>query len=249
MVLGMTDAIDTTSGRDSSGTLGKPAMGPAEELSAALRVAALRRTFWRSVLGHPPFLAAICELAGEVLSPALCPREALAAVAATAAGTREREAALDVLAEQLGRADIGAGVSDRILADLASIELGLTSQLCMNLRAPATGAAFFRYVTAVRRDYHALVTARQVLVSANQQLVVAIARRHVDGVMSLRDLIQAGQVGLHRAVDRFDVRKGLRFGTYAAWWIRRAIARALAARSRQGSLSWLRGEQVRQHLQ
>jgi RNA polymerase primary sigma factor len=64
-------------------------------------------------------------------------------------------------------------------------------------------------------------------------LVVSIARRFNHGRMPLQDLIQEGNIGLMKAVDRFDYRKGFRFSTYGSWWIRHAISRAIADKGRQ----------------
>jgi len=70
------------------------------------------------------------------------------------------------------------------------------------------------------------------LVQSNLRLVVALARRYVGRGMALLDLIQEGNVGLMRAVERFDYRRGFKFSTYATWWIRQAISRAIADQGR-----------------
>ncbi len=75
-------------------------------------------------------------------------------------------------------------------------------------------------------------TARHELIEANLRLVVSIAKRHAGKGMPLLDLIQEGNLGLMRAVDKFDYRRGFKFSTYATWWIRQAVSRALADQAR-----------------
>lgn len=89
------------------------------------------------------------------------------------------------------------------------------------------------------RDSHGLKTlaeeglqAKQQMAAANLRFVVMVAKRHMGRGMDLSDLIQEGTLGLLRAVERFDHKRGFRFVTYATWWIRAAITRALADKSR-----------------
>jgi RNA polymerase primary sigma factor len=88
------------------------------------------------------------------------------------------------------------------------------------------------YVDEVRQAYRDAMSLRDEFVRANLRLVVTMARRYDRGGMPLADLIQEGNLGLMHAVSRFDYRRGLRFSTYACWWIRHAIGRALADKAR-----------------
>ena len=88
-------------------------------------------------------------------------------------------------------------------------------------RISRLAGAFSRYEESQRR-----------IASCNLRLVVSIAKRFRHRGLSFLDLIQEGNKGLMRATEKFDYRKGFKFGTYATWWIRQAISRSLAEKSR-----------------
>ena len=75
-------------------------------------------------------------------------------------------------------------------------------------------------------------SARSRLIESNLRLVVSVARRHAGRGLSFSDLVQEGNIGLCKAVEKFDWRKGYKFSTYATWWIRQAISRAIADQGR-----------------
>jgi RNA polymerase primary sigma factor len=92
--------------------------------------------------------------------------------------------------------------------------------------------SFSRLVRRIAKYISAVNQAKQMLIKANVRLVISVAKRYVNRGLEFLDLIQEGNKGLMRATDKFDFRKGYKFSTYATWWIRQAITRAIADQAR-----------------
>jgi RNA polymerase primary sigma factor len=128
---------------------------------------------------------------------------------------------------EIGRVDLLSADDERKLA--MRIEEGVKAGHELTLLAGALDATERRRLKEIIRDGN---DANDKLVEANLRLVVSIAKRYVGRGMNLLDLVQEGNLGLMRAVEKFDYTKGFKFSTYATWWIRQAITRSIADQAR-----------------
>jgi RNA polymerase primary sigma factor len=150
-------------------------------------------------------------------------------------------APVELLDRAQQQAETPKGLTARRTAGCAALEeMRLTRAVLVRvvarMRRIGDGAAEARAtqatLTAVRRGEHDADRAKGELIEANLRLVVAIARKHSGQGLQLADLIQEGNIGLMRAVDKFDYKRGFKFSTYATWWIRQSITRAIADQGR-----------------
>jgi len=212
---------------------------PEQEFETARVIEQLEIELWTELLGFAPWadhLVSTLETAMGNSLPEFKPYALLllkTSRKATAAEKRKAEKQVADLAIKLKELDI-----DRVFVDAAMAELQRLF-VAAKLSRPVEGLpfstqckAFTSFAAAANKKTNQVKRAKNDFVKANLRLVVSIARRFNHGRLPLPDLIQEGNIGLMKAVERYDYRRGFRFSTYASWWIRHAISRALADKGR-----------------
>ncbi len=213
-------------------------LAPDEELEAARKIHELEVGFWRALFSHPPAVEAVVRVLETHLQELPVEVGNLRKLARTAKKSMSKKEqqqwdeaahALSIKLRELDADRIFVAESQKAVERLAGTH---TSERDMVVDEFLVTAIFRKYLADVRAAQRAQQHAKNRFVTANLRLVVSIARRYNHGRMPLIDLIQEGNFGLLKGVERFDHTRGYRFSTYASWWIRHAINRALADKAR-----------------
>jgi RNA polymerase primary sigma factor len=173
--------------------------------------------------------AAVRTLADEGVDVLDVPQEDEAEIRRAEAEVSRRVATSDLVRiylREIGRVPLLTAADEVELAK--AIEAGLFAEEKLGGGFPMLGAIHSDLVLLVGEG----VKAKQRLIEANLRLVVSIAKRYIGRGLVFLDLIQEGNLGLIRAVEKFDYTRGYKFSTYATWWIRQAITRAIADQAR-----------------
>jgi RNA polymerase primary sigma factor len=212
---------------------------PEEEFQAARRIEEIEIAIWETVFEHVPLIEHLVKVIECALDNSVGEFKSLRRVLTerrrTPRGVRQdriRRAALRAAA-RVRQLDIDKRILDAVLGALRRLSRGETTLAEERFPVSARSRSFRRYYAEISRLEANMMQAKNAFVKANLRLVVSIARRFNYGRMPLADLIQEGNIGLIKAVERFDYHRGYRFSTYASWWIRHAISRALADKGRE----------------
>ena len=220
-----------------------PTFSVDEERETAIALRRARCDRWAALLCYPPLVPSIRALIVERLEV----DGALAAELARLEDSAERfrlrrtlanQAEFEELCRALGAKlpdlDTDSELADRLIADVERIANNDREGLCVEVaRMPGDSRPFRNYLAGCREAQRRVRRLSERFTRANLRLVVSLARRLSRGQLPLQDLIQEGNIGLLKAVERFDHRRGFRFSTYAGWWIRHAISRAIYNKGRQ----------------
>ncbi len=210
-------------------------LSPEREVSLAAEIERREHAAWREMLSFKVGLESVVaaleagldepSAALEELCKAVRSRAGRAAPDRRPAGPARAEALVQLQRQRRVRTAMLAEIERQAPPELP-LAINQATRQAQRRDTPAE-AAWRAYAARVRRAEAVATAAREAFITANLRLVVTIARRFRGRGLPLADLIQEGNLGLMRAVDRFDYRKGFRFSTFASWWIMASIRRAV----------------------
>jgi RNA polymerase primary sigma factor len=176
-----------------------------------------------------PVIAALEENRSQILAKVHDLRLREDVIAAFSDELKRSSAEVDVLIRKMTALGKKAGGAKTIKEELEAYQGIIEKKECSFGMKSAEMKKALRVLQQGERE---VLNARRAMIEANLRLVISIAKRYLGRGLSFSDLIQEGNSGLMRAVDKFEYKRGYKFSTYATWWIRQAITRALADQSR-----------------
>jgi RNA polymerase primary sigma factor len=212
---------------------------PEQEFETARHIEELELDLWHHLLGLPSSALWVADNVEKAVThpvPELKPYRLLAEKASRRIALSARSKLDKVVVEvaaKLKELDIDRLFVEFVMNEVQRVAKAARGEPHLDALPPfAKTKAFEGYARAAAEKMVRIKQAKNEFVKANLRLVVSIARRFNHGRLPLPDLIQEGNIGLMKAVERYDYRRGFRFSTYASWWIRHAISRALADKGR-----------------
>ena len=212
-----------------------------EERELALSIRNSRIIYWETILSHSPITEAIVNRVRALLQPDQISQDLYSSIIVASRNYRQRDIKCNAdtfrvecksFAETIAKIDLDGVVGDDIFSNIQRLgDRDRESELSAT-RPPRNSSRYSEYIEKVRLARLRISRLKERFIRANLRLVISIARRYINPLIPMEDIVQEGNLGLMKAVDRFDPGFGKRFSTYATWWIRHHINRSIEDKSR-----------------